>query len=70
MLQLPCNCEEGQWMARSNKCVLQQDGYLVWVLFMFLHHIDKMRQKGEEPTRNPGQLEITYITVPPDENYP
>lgn len=30
---------------------------------MLLHHIGKMRQKGEEPTRNPGQLEIrvTYI---------
>jgi hypothetical protein len=28
---------------------------------MLLLHIGKMRQKGEEPTRNLGQLEITYI---------
>jgi len=48
-------------MARSNKYILQQDGYLVWVLFMLLLHIGKMGQKGEEPTRDPGQLEITYI---------
>lgn len=26
-----------------------------------LLHIGKVRQKEEEPTRNPGQLEITYI---------
>lgn len=26
-----------------------------------LLHIGKMRQKREEPTRNPGQLEITHI---------